>query len=65
MPEGGTPLDITRGQEIGHFEFGGSTHMMLFQKGKVRLKKWAIEARKYRNGDPIHMGSVIATTLKR
>jgi len=28
--EGDDPVPVTRDTEIGHFEFGGSTHMMLF-----------------------------------
>jgi phosphatidylserine decarboxylase len=59
--EGDMPIHITRGTEIGHFEFGGSTHMMLFQKDKVDLEPWAIHALEHR-GDksPIPMGTVIA-----
>lgn len=62
IPEGGAPLPITRGTEIGHFEFGGSTHMMIFQKDKVVLEKWAINAKKHRHDKhPTPMGTIIAT----
>ncbi|MDJ0837432.1 MAG: phophatidylserine decarboxylase associated domain-containing protein [Acidobacteriota bacterium] len=65
IDEGAAPLSIDRGTEIGHFEFGGSTHMMLFQKDKVVLEKWAVEAKKHQNDKhPTHMGSVIARALK-
>jgi phosphatidylserine decarboxylase len=63
--EGADPVKIKRGTEIGHFEFGGSTHMMLFQKDRVRLAKWAIEAVKHQNDpNPTPMGSVIATAKR-
>jgi hypothetical protein len=66
VPMGGAPLAITRGTEIGHFEFGGSTHMMLFQKDLVVLEDWAIHARRHRHQkNPTAMGSVIATVLPR
>ena len=58
---GAGPVEITRGTEIGHFEFGGSTHMMIFQKDKVRLAEWAIHAVKHPNDKhPTPMGSIIA-----
>ena len=66
VEEGADPVSITRGIEIGHFEFGGSTHMMIFQKDKVRLEKWAVNAVKHRNDrKPTPLGSVIATCLSR
>lgn len=66
VPAGGAPVAITRGTEIGHFEFGGSTHMMLFQKDKVVLEDWAIHARRHRHDKhPTAMGSVIATVIPR
>lgn len=60
--EGQLPVAIERDEEIGRFEFGGSTHMMLFQKDMVTLEKWAIEAECHRNDKhPKKMGQVIAT----
>jgi phosphatidylserine decarboxylase len=60
--EGAEPVPIKRDTEIGRFEFGGSTHMMIFQRDKVNLEGWAIDAVKHRNdAKPIAMGSVIAT----
>ncbi len=60
--EGDKPIKITRDTEIGHFEFGGSTHMMIFQKDKVKLVEWAKNAEAHRNdATPQAMGSVIAT----
>ncbi|MBT2372625.1 phosphatidylserine decarboxylase family protein [Pseudomonas fluorescens] len=62
--EGSAPVAITRGTEIGHFEFGGSTHMMVFQKDRVRLEQWAIDAVAHQNDpQPTAMGTVIATAL--
>jgi phosphatidylserine decarboxylase len=60
--EGSQPVKIKRGTEIGHFEFGGSTHMMIFQKNKVTLKEWAARAVKHQTDpNPTPMGSIIAT----
>lgn len=66
VDEGAAPVSITRGVEIGHFEFGGSTHMMIFQKNRVRLEEWARQAVKHQNDkNPTKMGSVIATAIAR
>ena len=66
VPEGAPAVPITRDTEIGHFEFGGSTHMMIFQRDRVRLEKWAREAIRHRNdANPQHMGSVIAKSTKK
>ncbi|MGY4816527.1 phophatidylserine decarboxylase associated domain-containing protein [Pseudomonas chlororaphis subsp. piscium] len=64
VDEGAAPVNITRGTEIGHFEFGGSTHMMIFQKDRVQLEGWAVNAVAHQN-DPIPtpLGSIIATAL--
>ena len=60
--EGDQPVAISRGVEIGHFEFGGSTHCMIFQKDKVVLEEWARNAVEHRTDKkPTHLGSVIAT----
>jgi phosphatidylserine decarboxylase len=65
VDEGSNPVNITRGKEIGHFEFGGSTHMMLFQRDRVKLAKWAVNATKHRNDrDPTPLGSIIATVIE-
>jgi len=62
VDEGSEPVNITRGTEIGHFEFGGSTHMMVFQRDRVVLADWAVNAVQHQNDpDPTPMGSVIAT----
>lgn len=64
VDEGAPPVQITRDNEIGHFEFGGSTHIMLFQRDRVRLAEWAIHAVEHQNDEhPTPMGSVIATAL--
>ena len=55
------PVGITRDTEIGHFEFGGSTHMMVFQRDRVQLADWAVNAVKHQNDpNPTPMGSVVA-----
>ncbi len=62
VEEGSDPVSITWGTEIGHFEFGGSTHLMIFQKDKAILKDWAINAVNGRNNPkPTPLGSIIAT----
>jgi len=64
VEEGAPPVPVTRGTEIGHFEFGGSTHMMIFQRGRARLEKWAVHAVEHQNDPkPTPMGSVIAKAL--
>ena len=63
--EGDDPVEVKRGDEIGHFEFGGSTHVMIFQKNRVVLEEWAINAVLHRNDpNPIPMGTTIATPLE-
>jgi len=65
VPAGSDPVRITRGTEIGHFEFGGSTHMMIFQRDRVVLEQWARDAVKHQNDPkPTPMGTVIATATK-
>jgi phosphatidylserine decarboxylase len=64
--EGARPVPVTRGTEIGRFEFGGSTHMMIFQRDRVRLEDWAVHALDHqRDLNPTHMGSVIARILHK
>ncbi|KAJ3507204.1 hypothetical protein NMY22_g17001 [Coprinellus aureogranulatus] len=64
VPPGSEPRPITRDTEIGHFEFGGSTHMMIFQKDKVQLADWAVNASEHQNDpQPTAMGTVIATAV--
>jgi phosphatidylserine decarboxylase len=59
------PVGINRDTEIGHFEFGGSTHVMIFQKDRVKLVDWAINAVKHQNDPtPTAMGSVIARAVR-
>lgn len=66
VEKGQKPVDIKRGTEIGHFEFGGSTHMMVFQKDKVTLAEWAVKAVKHQNDpQPTAMGSIIASPIKK
>lgn len=58
------PKSIVRNTEIGHFEFGGSTHMMVFQKDRAHLEQWARDAIQHRNdANPTKMGSIIATAI--
>jgi phosphatidylserine decarboxylase len=65
VEEGTPPVPVTRGTEIGHFEFGGSTHMMIFQRDRVRLEEWAVHAVEHQNDPkPTPMGSVVAKTLR-
>jgi hypothetical protein len=56
--EGDAPIPVTRGTEIGHFKFGGSTHIMAFEKDKAVLAEWAVNAVKHQNDpNPAPMGS--------
>jgi len=44
---------VVKGQELGYFQFGGSTHCVLFQKGVIR-------AFTGHENTPYHVGEVIA-----
>lgn len=60
------PVSITRDTGIGHFEFGGSTHMTIFQPDRVRLADWAVNAVIHRNDpNPTPMGSIILAATRR
>lgn len=63
VDEGSLPVPIERDSEIGRFEFGGSTHMMLFQKDRVKLEDWAANAKPGIRTEPTKMGTVIATAI--
>jgi phosphatidylserine decarboxylase len=52
------PIPVSRGQEIGHFEFGGSSLVMLFEK-HVALAAWVHNAREHNH---IKLGQVIASS---
>lgn len=63
---GKKPVAVERGDEIGRFEFGGSTHIMIFQKDTVELVDWAKNASKKRNiPTPIKLGTIIAKSKIR
>ncbi len=47
---------IKRGQEKGYFQYGGSTVILLVQKGRIRLRK-SLEGAFEK---PVHMGEMIA-----
>lgn len=65
VEEGADPVPIRRDTGIGHFEFGGSTHMMIFQRDRVRLADWAVHAVEHQNdAKPTSMGTVIATAIR-
>jgi phosphatidylserine decarboxylase len=38
------PVPVRRGDEIGHFAFGGSSVVVLFQAARVRVSAWALQA---------------------
>jgi phosphatidylserine decarboxylase len=66
VDEGIEPVPVSRGADIGHFEFGGSTHMLIFQRGRVNLVDWAVHAKKHRTDlRPVPLGTVIATATER
>jgi phosphatidylserine decarboxylase len=65
VDEGKKPIPVERGDEIGHFEFGGSTYLMIFQKDRVRLADWAVEAEQHQHDEkPTPMGSAIAWAVE-
>lgn len=50
--------------EAGHFEFGGSTHMMIFQKDRAIFEEWAVNAVKHQNDpEPTPVSTIIATAI--
>jgi phosphatidylserine decarboxylase len=64
VDEGAGPVRVSRGVEIGHFEAGGSTHLMLCRRGRVTLEDWAVSAAKHRKDPhPTPLGSIIATAV--
>jgi phosphatidylserine decarboxylase len=64
VAEGAAPVAVTRGDGIGNFEFGGSTHMMIFQKDRAKLEEWAVDAVDGQNNPtPTPLGSIIATAV--
>ena len=55
---GGPGTTVPRGVEIGPFAFGGSTRMMIFQKDRVVLEDWAVNAVQHQNGpNPTSLGA--------
>lgn len=61
VDEGAAPVKVERGTDVGRFEFGGSTHMMIFQRDRVVLEDWAVHAADHRmDPKPTPMGSIIA-----
>lgn len=57
----GSPVDVALGEEIGNFEFGGSTHVLIFEKDKAKLMDWALNASPSNEAAaPIKLGTVIA-----
>lgn len=50
---------VKRGQEKGHFEFGGSTIILLFQKGAVHWRKELLERSRRGLETPVKMGGVL------
>lgn len=62
VDEVSSPVPVVRGTDIGHFELGGSTNVMIFQKNKVTFKTWVTQAsRESKNPPYIHMGTIMAT----
>ena len=45
---------VGKGQELGHFQFGGSTHVLMFQPGKI--KEFVVNNER----DDVKMGEPIA-----
>jgi len=50
-----------RGEEKGYFEFGGSTIILLVEKGKVKINEELLEASENNIETPVFFGGVIGT----
>ena len=53
------PRDVKRGEEKGHFAFGGSTVIVLLQKGSAELLPELLEASARGEETPVRMGQRI------
>ncbi len=54
-------IDFKKGEEMGHFELAGSTIVLLFEKGRVRLCQEMMERVERGEEIPVRMGDVIGT----
>jgi phosphatidylserine decarboxylase len=53
---------ITKGEELGYFQYGGSTHCLVFRPGAIKSFKYEEEKEKGENPNPeIKMGEWFAT----
>jgi phosphatidylserine decarboxylase len=55
--------DAQKGEEIGYFEFGGSTVVLVFEPGKVELSPSIISRSKQGVETPVKMGDVVAKII--
>lgn len=55
---------VKRGEEKGRFLYGGSTIIVLLQKGKAELMDWMYEATESGNEIPVKMGEQIGLSIK-
>ncbi|MDR3259220.1 MAG: phosphatidylserine decarboxylase [Fusobacteriaceae bacterium] len=55
---------VIKGQEKGYFAFGGSTCIMLFEKGKIKIDEDILRNTKNMLETKIYMGEKIATLVK-
>jgi phosphatidylserine decarboxylase len=54
-----TNNNVKKGQEKGYFEFGGSTVILIFEKGKVKIDEDLLENTKKRIETAVLMGAQI------
>ena len=55
---------VSKGQEKGHFAFGGSTVVVLFEKGKVTIDKDLLENTQKGYETTLEMGETIGSSVK-
>lgn len=52
-----------KGEEVGYFEFGGSTVVLVFEPGKIELLQSVVSRSKQGVETPVKMGDVVAKIL--
>jgi len=52
-------MQIKKGEEVGHFLFGGSTHLVICQKDRVKLAPWARKVNNF-STTPHKLGTELA-----
>lgn len=58
------PANVLRGQEKGHFEYGGSTIILLLQKDKVKIRENILRASMSGQESLVKMGDTLGVSLR-